>query len=259
MSQRLLINTEQVDVVRNASLFSDLSKNEQDDFIKGGGVFSYLRKSCLFNIGDTINSIYILCSGIVQELRQTHDGHEITTNIYKAGDVFCTTELFLKDSVHLTSAKAIDNVYVMELPIERFKENLQKYEAVRNRLTSALAQFAVMKQLEVERQITMSSLQLLASFLREMCDSHGFNPRGFTLPYQKSLIASRIGMEIETLSRALPRLKEHGIHVKGSYVSFTDLQNPAQNVIKLFQTPISLRRRENGRKPCNLSQSVAAC
>lgn len=243
---------DQEDVVRNISLFSDLSRNEQDDFIKGGGVFSYPRKSCLFHIGDAVNFVYILCSGIVQEFRQTHDGHEVTTNIYKTGDVFCKTELFLKDSVHLTSAKAIDNVYVMELPIERFKENLQKYEAVRNRLTSALAQFAMMKQMEVERQITMSSLQLLSSFLREMCDSHGFDPRGFTLPYQKSLIASRIGMEIETLSRALPKLKDHGIHVKGTYVSFTDLQNPNQNVVRLFQTPIGTRRCENERRSCSL-------
>ena len=48
---------------------------------------------------------------------------------------------------------------------------------------------------------------------------------GFTLPFKKSLIASRLGMELETLSRALPKLKEHGITVKGSQVVFHDVAN----------------------------------
>jgi CRP-like cAMP-binding protein len=79
-----------------------------------------------------------------------------------------------------------------------------------------------MKQEEMERQVTMTAPQILAHFLRQICDSHGLDPRGFALPYKKSLIASRLGMELETLSRAWPKLKDHGIIVKGSYVSFPD-------------------------------------
>src|ERR1035437_2852331 len=182
MSQRLLINMNQLDIVRNIPLLYGLTVKEQDAFIKSGGVFSYPRKKCLFHVGDEINFVYILCGGIVQEFRETHDGRETTINIYKTGDVLCKTELFLKDSLHLTSVRVIDNAYVMELPIGVFKDNLQKYEGVKNRLISSLAQFAVMKQLEAAQRITLTSCQLLASFLREICDLYGFDPRGFTLP-----------------------------------------------------------------------------
>ena len=66
----------------------------------------------------------------------------------------------------------------------------------------------------------MSTTEILASFLKDTCKSYGIDSHSFTLPFKKSLIASRLGMELETLSRALPKLKEHGITVKGSQVFF---------------------------------------
>ncbi len=224
MSQRLLINMDQLDIARNISLFSDLTENEKDSLLKEGGIYSYRSKECLFMEGDPIKFLYIVCDGLVQEFRQTADGRELTVNIHKKGDVFCKTEIFLNEGLHNTNAMAIDSAYVMELPIDKFKESLQKHKSVAQRLASSLARFAAMKQIEVEQQATMTSAQILALFLRQTCASHGLDPRGFSLPYKKSLIASRLGMKLETLSRALPKLKEQGITVKGSHVSFTDLK-----------------------------------
>ena len=99
---------------------------------------------------------------------------------------------------------------------------MKRHESVANRLLSSLARFAIMKQIEVEQQATMTAPQLLDCFLRQLCRSYELDPHGFTLPYKKSLIASRLGMEMETLSRAWPKLKDHGIMVKGSHVIFLE-------------------------------------
>ena len=248
MAQRLLMNMDQMDIARSIPLFAGLSIQEREIFLQGGGVFSYPCKKSLFHTGDRVNFIYILCSGTVQEFRETLDGHEVTFNIYKAGDMFCKTELFLEDSPHLTSARAADEVHVLELPIGPFKENLQKYAPVRNHLILSLAQLAAMKQVEVEQQITLTSTEILATFLRQLCSTYGLDPRGFTLPYKKSLLASRLGMELETLSRALPKLKAHGIQVKGPHVCFLDSLSSAPNVVKLFPSPANMRRWTNGDK-----------
>ena len=69
----------------------------------------------------------------------------------------------------------------------------------------------------------MSAAQLVACFLQRLCVLYSFNPKGFDLPYSKTLIASRLGMELETFSRTLAKLKEHGISVEGSRVMITDL------------------------------------
>lgn len=230
MPQKLSINKDQADFVRNIPLFSGLSEKEKDALLEGGSLYSYPRKEHLFRQGDAIKYFYVMCDGIVQEFRETPDGHEVTANIYATGDVFCKTEIFLKDGCHHTNAVAVDNACVLQLPIEQFKETFQKYSSVSSRLLFSLSQFAFMKQVEVEQQVTMTSTEIVASFLRQLCVSYGLNPRGFTLPYKKSLIASRLGMEMETFSRTLPKLKEHGITVEGSHVRFDDLQGADWNV-----------------------------
>lgn len=208
--------------IRNIPLFSGLTEEEKAALPKGEGPFSYADKELLFREDDPIEYLYVVCSGHVQEFRTTVCGHEITTDLHKAGDVFCKSAAFLKDGVFHSSARAIGNSHVIKLPLEQFKEIMKQHESVAGRLLSSLAQFAVMKQLEVEQHATMTAPQILAAFLRQLCVSYGLDPRGFTLPYKKALIASRLGMEMETLSRAWPKLKDLGIIVKGSHISFTD-------------------------------------
>ncbi len=164
MAQRLLMNLDQLGVVKNNPLFSGLTAEEKDNLLQGGGVYSYSAKKHLFRQGDPVKFLYIVCSGIVQECRETSDGHEMTVNIYTVGDVFCKTSMFLKDRVHQMNAVAVSDVDVMELPMEKFKGNLLKYESVATQMFSSLAQFAFMKQVEVEQQVTMTAAQILASF-----------------------------------------------------------------------------------------------
>jgi hypothetical protein len=78
-------------------------------------------------------------------------------------------------------------------------------------------------EVEAEHQATMSAAQLVACFLQRLCVLYSFTPSGFDLPYSKTLIASRLGMELETFSRTLNKLKEHGILVEGNHVKITDL------------------------------------
>jgi CRP-like cAMP-binding protein len=208
--------------IRNICLFTDISEEEKKKLPRGEGPFLCADKEYLFKEDDPIKYLYVLCSGHVQEYRNIACGHEITVDLHKAGDMFCKSAPFLKDGLFHTNARAIDNAYVVRLPIEQFKEVMKKHESVADRLLSTLARMAMMKQIEVEQQATMTAPQILAFYLRQLCVSYGLDPRGFTLPYKKSLIASRLGMEMETLSRAWPKLKELGIVVKGSHISFVE-------------------------------------
>jgi CRP-like cAMP-binding protein len=76
----------------------------------------------------------------------------------------------------------------------------------------------------------MSAAQLVACFMQRLCVLYDFNPESFDLPYSKTLIASRLGMELETFSRTLNKLKEHGISVNGNRVMITDLARISEYV-----------------------------
>jgi CRP-like cAMP-binding protein len=77
-------------------------------------------------------------------------------------------------------------------------------------------------QIEAEHQSTMTAAQIVTCYLQRLCVLYEFDPTNFTLPYSKTLIASRLHIELETFSRAIKRIKQEGVVVSGTNVSFVN-------------------------------------
>jgi CRP-like cAMP-binding protein len=97
-------------------------------------------------------------------------------------------------------------------------------------LLNLISDHAHEAELEAEHQASMSSTQLVACFLQRLCMLYEFDPHGFDLPYNKTLIASRLGMELETLSRTFSKLREYGITVSGSRVTIHNHDHSGKHV-----------------------------
>ena len=195
-----------------------------------GSIYSYRRKERLFRHGDPIQSFYVICSGSVRLYHETPDGCEVTTDIRIAGDTICTTAIFTSFENHHTHAEIVHDATIMEFPMQWLVNAAKRYSTVSSNLLSTISKRTHKIKLEAENQATMSTVQRTACFLKQTCVIQGLNPNGFNLPYSKSLIASRIGMPLETLSRALPKLKEMGITVENKHVSLHDLQSIEKNL-----------------------------
>jgi CRP-like cAMP-binding protein len=252
MAKNSLFRADEYDpnFIREISLFSGLAEVAKDALLKGGQTYSFHRGKSLFRQGDALGNFYVVCSGIVQVSRVTPDGHEVTLDILIAGDMTCAKEIFELSAVHMVNAAAVSDTVVMSFPRSWLLEAAQKNSVFALNLLSAISRMARMVELDAEHQATMSASQLLACFLMHLCVRYNFDPRGFHLPLSKSLIASRLGMELETLSRTLPVLEKYGITVKGKQVAFHDL--PGINahacdhcsVRDSCQARLSLRKKE---------------
>ena len=232
MSQKSLLEPDiyNPDFIKGISLFSGLAEEQKADLLKGGQVYFFQRRRILFRQGDAIGNIYIVCSGIVQLHRTTPDGREITLDLLIAGDMTCAKEIFELSDMHTVDATAVSHTIVTGFPRTWLLESAQKNSVFALNLLSAISRRARMIEIEAEHQATMSAAQLAACFLMHLCAHHGFNPRGFDLPISKSLIASRLGMELETLSRTLPLLRKYGITVKGKHVTLHDFPGIDEHV-----------------------------
>lgn len=209
--------------IKSIPLFSGLTDQEKDVLLAGGRTHAYSKGEHLFLHGDELKNFYIICNGTVRIYRSNADGHETTTDVAISGKTMCKTEVFQASRLHTVSAVAVDDVVVMEFPVSWLKDAVKNNSTLALNVISALSRYAFMVEVEAEHQATMSATQLVACFLQRLCILHGFDPHGFDLPYSKSLIASRLGMELETFSRTLPKLKGNGISVEGSRVSIYDL------------------------------------
>lgn len=231
MRQRILSGVINLDVLMHMPLFSGLTQAEKEALYKQATIYSYAKDEVLYRQGDAITRFYIICNGAVKLCHETADGCEVTNHIRTAGDTMNATAAFTPAGrVHGSNAVTIKDSVILEYSIEWLKEVVQRHSSVAGNLLSTLSARAQDLELEVKNQAYMSSQQLLACFLTKTCVSEELNPRGFRLPYSKSLIASRLRMTQETLSRTFPRLKSFGITVKNKSVSFDSLENLERNL-----------------------------
>jgi CRP-like cAMP-binding protein len=218
------------DFVRGIPLFAGLSEEEKDGLLKAGRVHSYQRRQTIFRQGDPLHNFYIVCNGTVQLFRTTPDGREITLEILTDGDMSCTREIFELSGKHMVNAAAVNDTTIMSFPKTWLLETAQKNSMFALNLLSTISNRTRMIEVDAEHQATMSAPQLVACFLLHQCARYDLNPRGFDLTLSKSLIASRLGMELETFSRTLPTLKKYGITVKGKHVILQDFPSIEENV-----------------------------
>jgi CRP-like cAMP-binding protein len=212
-----------VETLRTLPLFTGLSDAQVSTLASHSRMRKVGRGDFLFLYGDDIKNFKILCRGTVQVFRETPDGHEITSEILIAGDCINSDEVIARQTTHMTNARIVDEALILELPINWMRTHLTDFNTLAPRLLQSLSERLHEAQMEAEHRSTMSATQMVACYLQGLCVLYDFDPGGFDLPYSKTLIASRLRMELATFSRTLQKLKDVGIFVKGSHVAFKNL------------------------------------
>lgn len=230
MAKNFLFDTAAVDFTRHISLFSGLTDADKDLLLREGSLHCYPRKTILFRHGDPVTHFYVIGSGTIRLFHETAEGCEVTTDILVAGDTLCAADIFSSSELHHSHAAAVNDVTVMKFSIEWLRDATQRHPCIAFNLLAALSKQTQQLKTEAGNQSMMSAMQLTACLLQKICVFHDLDPAGFALPYNKSLVASRIGMKLETLSRTFPKLKDIGIRVEERQVTFVDLPAVKQNV-----------------------------
>jgi CRP-like cAMP-binding protein len=214
-------------VIWTLPFFSDLNLKEQEklELIKVAKFRSTQRGEMLFLQGDPLTNLYWLCDGVVQMFRSTPDGRELTAAIRITGDMLFDPNALQHKQTHTMNARAIKETTLLGISISWMEEHFRTYEHLADKFINILSQRAQEALIETEHQATMNAAQIIACFLQHLCMLHHFDPSNFELPYTKSLIASRLGMELESFSRTLPKLKELGITISGKHVSFSNIES----------------------------------
>mgnify|MGYP002144465014 FL=1 len=119
---------------------------------------------------------------------------------------------------------AAEDTALLEFSILGFKEAARKHHGLTLNLLTSMSQNAHMAAIDAEHLVTFSAAQRIACFLLRLCILYDFDPAGFELPYSKTTIASRLGMELETFSRSLQTLKKNGVDIQGSHASIQNLR-----------------------------------
>ena len=174
----------------------------------------------LFLHGDNTQYFYIIYSGWLKLFRDTLDGQEAFLGLATIGDII--GEINFNRNIHLFSARAVNESDLILLPNNVLKENIENNPILALKIIKIMNFTISNLELQLEHSATMHAAQRIGCFILRL-SNYTKSKIKIELPYDKTLIASYLGMKRETFSRGLNELKSIGVTVKGHTLSIDNL------------------------------------
>lgn len=170
--------------------------------------------------GEPADYLHILLSGLVQVV--AHDsGHETTIAILEPGHPFVMAAVYL-DRPYLQTARTLECACVLLLSAEPIRRLVKSDIVLSNNVSHELAlAFRTVAQ-ELKNQKLRPGLQRLANWLVRRDVETGGAGR-FVIPFDKKVLAAKLGMAPEVLSRSFATLAKYDVVVNGYDVEIRNM------------------------------------
>lgn len=179
---------------------------------------SHAKGHMLFHAGDAAGRFYLITKGWVKVFRTTSQGDEAVLAVFTKNDVLGEAAVF-EGATYPFSAEVVEDAELLVIPAAFLRRAVKDYPQITQRIMVSMSREMQKIQLENEHLSIMTAPQRVGCMLLQMSSEIVGEGGGFSLPYDKSLAASRLGMKPETFSRALSQLKPFGVGVKGAEIN----------------------------------------
>ncbi|MFT4091646.1 MAG: Crp/Fnr family transcriptional regulator, partial [Asticcacaulis sp.] len=204
-------------------LFADLSPEARTQLTASAQMRHLAKGDHLFQCGQQAGHVFLIISGAVRLYRETPEGKVAGLHIAMPGQLLGDTELLENCGHYTASAEVMEPAKAYMFPRSVFRVAMSAHPVLmRNLLKLAASQVQQMRR-EREQLLTLKAPQRLGCFLMHLCAERDQSPEHFPMPFTKSVLASGLGMEPETFSRALGQLKAIGLTLKGHEVEISDM------------------------------------
>jgi CRP/FNR family transcriptional regulator, dissimilatory nitrate respiration regulator len=179
----------------------------------------------LFQKGDAAHGFYVIIFGQVKLAFPSSSGNEKVVEIIGPKQSFGEAAMF-SERPYPVFAQAIADTLLLHVTRDVIYNLLETDPSFARRLLAGLAMRMHMLVQDVESYTLRSSAQRVIGYLLQHCPSDG-NCEGsieITLPTSKQIIASRLNLTPETMSRILHDLAEAKlINMRGKQITINDL------------------------------------
>ena len=210
-----------LDRLGRVPLFSGVAPGDMRRLLATSSIRRYPDYTSLFLEGEQADRFFIVMDGWVKLFCMCESGKEVILTVASPGESFAEAAIF-DSNVFPVSASTVTDVRLLVVGAEAMLRELREnVDFTFNILTSMSRQMR--KNIVLLHQLSaMSSTERLAEFLLGLCDVIEGEAK-VTLPLDKFLIAARLGMQSETFSRALGKLKRFGVSCSGRMVIIKDV------------------------------------
>ena len=170
---------------------------------------------------DPATAFFIVIDGWIKIYRSTQSGEETVIDMMTAGNSFAEAVTFTGDR-YIATAEAVNTARVGRIPADHLIRCIRDSPDIALAMIASISQRMHYLVQQVEQLKAQSGVQRVAEFLASL----SLAERGhcaLALPYDKILIASRLGLTPESLSRAFAKLRGVGVSINASQVNVKDI------------------------------------
>jgi CRP/FNR family transcriptional regulator, transcriptional activator FtrB len=169
--------------------------------------------------GETPEFMHVLMEGRVG-LVATHGTRETILDVLAPGKAFIVSAVML-DRPYLVTARALSPSRLLLMPAELVRRAFLNDASFARRIAMELAVVSRGLIKEIKNQKLRTGLERLSNWL--LVQDRAAGGRGtFELPIDKRVLAARLGMAPEVLSRLLANLAQSGVTVVGPQITIRD-------------------------------------
>jgi CRP-like cAMP-binding protein len=177
----------------------------------------------LFLQGDEASRFYFVHSGWVKLYRETPEGTQAVLDIISHGHIFGETAIF-EEGHYPFYAEVVEKAAISSFDLKVLENEIKNNQSLAYDMLNAMARHRRHQDFEIEHRSIQNASQRIGCFLLRL-SLESNNTHKVKLPYDKTLVASKLGMQPETFSRALSKLKKNtNIEVQGSLITIPDYE-----------------------------------
>jgi len=206
------VRPEDIPLIRQLPLFATMSAENFDRLLQASYLQWFPAGVTLIREGDPADFFHVVVDGAV-ELFAKHGERETAISLRHPVSTFILAAV-VKDALYLMSARTIDPSRLLMIPSKHIRLVIAEDPAFAQSMIDELAiGFRGMVR-TLKNYKLRTGAERLANYLLRLYQENGHNET-VTLPHEKRLIASLLGMTPENLSRALATLADYGVEVLG--------------------------------------------
>jgi CRP-like cAMP-binding protein len=209
-------------------VFSGLKSEVLEVLMAQARVVNLRPGSMLFRQGEPATSFFIIVEGWIKLYRVTPAGDEAVLNVFAKGQSFAEA-VTLTSGRYPATASAVASTRVIMIPADHVIDCIRKMPEVAIAMIASTSQHLHLMVSRIEQLTAQSGMQRVADFLISLTPCVK-GPCTIELPYDKSLIAGRLGLKPESLSRVFAKLRTVGVDVRASEVVVDDVAT-LQNLV----------------------------
>lgn len=215
------LSASDLDLCAAAPLFAALDRADLSVLLEQAQTVSYAEPGLLFSQGDSSDRFFVVLEGRVNLFALTETGDQSVIEVFDPIATFAEAAMFSSGKFPL-NCEVVAGSRLIHVPAVPFLRRLSENRQLAFHLLAGLSRWQMRMIHEITELKSKSPGQRLASFLLALAKSDEDSAQ-IRLPVTKAVLASRIGIAPESLSRALARLKAVGVESHGREVVLTDL------------------------------------